>query len=265
METLIKNIYYIGIDEEKTEEKSRWNSFHKKEIAVDIHCLDQKLPYFDGFVQIYFSLLPYELAQEIRPKGTGRRQMSEKAKVRRAYKLQRRKEKQAVKLSEVLSAVLSEAKELLEWDELILAPGLCGLIGKREEELPAELFAVFLKKLAVREKINLSLGEESGLLTVEEVILLLKPYLSRINYAVFIGEENEAARELEDFLYEEYGIIMSYSKRPVKNAVWLDFGDKNLPLLEKYAAENNIQHVNRAGILKFLDTSAKNGYNTKVN
>lgn len=265
METLIKNIYYIGIAEEKTEEKNQWISLRKTNMAVDIYSQNQKLPFYGGFVQLYFSLLPYELTEEIRPKGTGRRQMSEKAKVRRAYKLQRRKEKQAVKLSEELTAVISEAKELLEWDELILAPGLCGVIGKREEELPAELFAVFLKKLAVREKINLSLGEESGLLTVEEVILLLKPYLSKINYAVFIGEENEAARELEDFLYEEYGMIMSYSKRPVKNAVWLDFGDKNLPLLEKYAAENNIQHINRAGILKFLDTSAKNGYNTKVN
>ena len=63
---------------------------------------------------------------------------------------------------------------------------------------------------------NLSLPEECGGETVEEAVRLLSPYLSRINSLVMVGEESESAWQIEDYLYDEYGIVTSYARRPEK-------------------------------------------------
>ena len=102
-------------------------------------------------------------------------------------------------------------------------------------------------------------------MAVMRLITIAEPYLQRINYALFVGEKDAGAEMLEDYLYEEYGIIMTYGKYPVSNTVWIDLGDAENRKLSKYAKENGICHINRTEVLKFLDTAAKNGYNTKVN
>ena len=136
------------------------------------------------------------------------------------------------------------------------------------EELTGRLSEAYLyqKRKYYRDSIfAFSLPKECGEIAVMRLITIAEPYLQRINYALFVGEKDTGAEMLEDYLYEEYGIIMTYGKYPVSNTVWIDLGDAENRKLSKYAKENGICHINRAEVLKFLDTAAKNGYNTKVN
>lgn len=136
------------------------------------------------------------------------------------------------------------------------------------EELAGRLSEVYLyqnKKNYKDSIFDFSLPKECGEMAVMRLITIAEPYLQRINYALFVGEKDAGAEMLEDYLYEEYGIIMTYGKYPVSNTVWIDLGDAENRKLSKYAKENGICHINRTEVLKFLDTAAKNGYNTKVN
>ena len=152
-------------------------------------------------------------------------------------------------------------------EETVFSEKLCDLMGE-ERELPLFLFSAGLKRLKERQSfahISISLPEECGPVAVDNIVGLLKPYLSRINYVVFVGKESENAAWVEEYLYGEYGIVMSYGKRPEKNTVWLDLGEKKSAAVEEFAHSNGIYHLCREEMLKFLDTMVKNGYNTKIN
>lgn len=234
-----KKIYYIGIKEDCPEREQKRRLFFQKKPEAAVCRQEEALPFAGGFVELYTGLIfcPDKKKQK----------------------------KQKNRLLETLRKTMEEAEGAFSYGEIILGAGLCERIGKKEEALPLELYAAFLKKQQLIQKITISLGEDAGQLYAERVIELLEPYLSRLNHVVYLGERESAAEQLEDYLYEEYGILMSYAKRPEKAAAWLDFSDKTEPLLEKYASEHKICHINRAGILKFLDTMAKNRYNTGVN
>ncbi|MCI9663274.1 MAG: hypothetical protein HFI46_05270 [Lachnospiraceae bacterium] len=198
-----------------------------------------------GALQLYFGLLPFAVKEE----------MNRSRKRRRWIR----------KLSDSLQFVQENLG--IGQESVVFSYRLCEIFERRQH-LPEELFAVCLRTCREREAfrcVNLSLPEECGGETVEEAVRLLSPYLSRINSLVMVGEESESAWQIEDYLYDEYGIVTSYARRPEKNAIWLDLGSKPLPLLASFAMGNGICHINEAEVLNFLDTAVKSGYNTKVN
>lgn len=137
-----------------------------------------------------------------------------------------------------------------------------------EETFLDRLYEVYLYqqgKINPTDKISLSLPPDCGQLTMERLQNILKPYLPGLNTVLFVGAEEAVSRMLEEYLYDEYGIVMSYGKIPLRNTLWIDLEDTGGLNLSKYAKENGICHINRAEVLKFLDTAVKNGYNTKVN
>lgn len=140
--------------------------------------------------------------------------------------------------------------------------------GSDEEALLDRLYEVCLyqkRQICKETALSLSLEAECGELAIMRLLAIIRPYLSRINHVVFVGEEDTGTQMLEDYLYDEYGIVMTYDRFPARNTIWIDLRDRENQKLSKYAKERGICHINRAEVLKFLDTAVKNGYNTKVN
>lgn len=238
--------------------------------ALTVCKLARPLSYAQGSLQIYFCLLPDFLLEDLlQGVGTGKKRWSTKRRKKKWYA--------------VTGNAIKVAKADLQggrFDYMVIegpARGIFDLQNRAEEaaelhfadkDLPEELFAVCLweaQKNRVVDSISISLPKECGTLAVEQVIALTKPYLSRINSAALVGEESEAANVLENYLYDEYGIPVSYEKYPLKNTIWIDLEEHQNTIYEKYVNENGIYHLNKAEVMKFLDTTAKNGYNTKVN
>lgn len=235
-----KKIYYIGIQQDNQKKEHIWELlFPGKEEAAACRKEDRLL-FPGGCVELCTSLIFFPDNEKMR-------------------------KRQERRLAEILKKTIQEAGRYFAYEEVLLAEKLCRRIGKRAEPVPQELYAVFLRQQQIVNKITLSLGEEAGCFQAEQAIELLKPYLSRLNQVVFLGKEGAASEWLEDYLYEEYGILTSYAKKPEKSGGWLDLSDQTDSLLEKYASEHGIWHIYRGGILKFLDTTAKNRYNTGVN
>ena len=243
MEKDIKNLYYIGIDSRDTLRRHRARE-RKRPLGIYRH--DRSLPFESGSISLYHSLLPAFFEEEIQNKRWRKKWMMR----------------------------LLEAREYVEEklnvhfpEETVFSEKLCNIMGE-EIELPLVLFSAGLKRLKARQSfahVSISLPEECGAVAAENVVELLHPYLSKINYVVFVGEESESAAWVEDYLYGEYGIVMSYDKRPEKNTVWLDLGEKKSAAMEEFASGNGIRHLCRGEMLKFLDTMVKNEYNTKIN
>lgn len=236
MEKDIKSLYYIGIENESSDQCHR-AGVRRQPIAIYRHV--RRLPFENGSICLYHSLLPSFFEEEIKKKRWRKKWMMR----------------------------LKEAQEYaISW-ETVFSEKLCFLMGK-DSEIPLYLFDVGLKRLKERQPfahISISLPAECGHAAAENVVELLQPYLSKINYVVFVGEESESAAWVEDYLYGEYGIVMSYGKWPQRDTVWLDLGEERAPVLEKFAADNGICHLSRGEMLKFLDTVVKNEYNTKIN
>lgn len=241
----MKNIYYVGI-EERTPEKGELSVYRQV----------RPLLFEGGLLQIYFSSLPVQAVEPIEGNF-----FQKKKKLRMRQQQWRR-----------LEETIAFVQGLPEWngtDDVIFSERLQRENG-RSQDLPLELYAVCLKKIKADQKldlstVSLSLPNDCGGMAVEGVMSLLLPYLSRVNAVVYVGEESEATGRLEAFLYEEYGILLSYEKKPYQDTVWIDLSEKEGNSLNRYAIENKIYHLNSAEAWKFLDTTVKNGYNTKVN
>ena len=239
----MKSLYYIGIESESSDRRHR-AGVRKQPIAIYRNV--RHLTLENGSICLYHSLLPSFFVEEIKKK--------------------RWRKKWMVRIKEAEEYAKEKMNIHFSW-ETVFSEELCLLMGK-DSEIPLFLFAVGLKRLKDRQPfahISISLPGECGYATAENMVELLQPYLSKINYVVFVGEESESAAWVEDYLYGEYGIVMSYGKWPQRNTVWLDLGEERAPVLEKFAADNGICHLDRREMLKFLDTVVKNEYNTKIN
>lgn len=150
----------------------------------------------------------------------------------------------------------------LQWGchEQIFDPELTG----NSEELPAEVMAACLYRQRPFDKICLSLPEEGGYYA-EQAMWLLRPYLSRIRKAVLCGTKGENGYRIGEELYQEFGLVLSECKGPESGMLWLDLrkGKDREPEMER--ADSRVKYVNRSQAWNFLDTTVKNGYNTKVN
>ncbi len=233
MEKHVQSIFYVDITEEEPGRKQK---------ELPIYKLKRLLPYEGGQLQIYLSHLPRKLLKR---------------------KSLRRKNSWLVKLANAVE----RAQVLLEHIDntcIIFSEELAKQFENRQQ-LPMVLYAVCLKqKKQMMKTVTITLPEEAGFLQEENVRWLLAPYLKRINTVVFLGEETYCANAIEDYLYEEYGTLVSYSKKPEKNTIWIDLGEKSDVSCARYAAENGIYHLDSAEVLKFLDTITKNGYTTEV-
>ncbi|MCM1125387.1 MAG: hypothetical protein NC429_02860 [Lachnospiraceae bacterium] len=140
--------------------------------------------------------------------------------------------------------------------EQILNPELTGERGS----LPIEIMAVCLYQRRPFHEICLSLPEEGGFY-VEQMMQLLCPYLSRIRKAVIYGAESENTYRLKEELYQEFGLVLTESAAPDPEMVWLDLREEKDRDSEMEKGAGTEKSVSRSGAWKFLDTTAKNGYN----
>ena len=212
----------------------------------------------EGNVQLYFSLFPEYAGQTLFGKKF--------------------KEWKSELVREILTDVCALASNKFFCREILLAPGLYRYVMPEETEekqqddmaemsraIPLELLKASLYRHRPFHKICVSLPEEGGTYLVEQLEELLYPYLSKVQQVVYAGKPSELTEILEEYLYEEFGMIMTIATKPPRNMLWIDLRDETERRACPWQDILDNKCVNRAETLKFLDTMAKNGYNTKVN
>ncbi len=232
MEKQVQHIFYVDITHDGWKKGQKHLPIYKQ-----IRDFSEK----ENQVQIYFSHLPKLL-------------MEKKTFRKKNHWL------------EQLKAVINQVQEVagIEEDEILFSRDLAELLG-RKQTVPICLYGVCLKQSRLKKEVlSLSLPEDGGFMVKEQLQYLLQPYLPRVNQVVFAGEESFLSGRLEAYLYEEYGILASYEKKPRQGTIWIDRSEKENPVLARYAIENGIYQLNDTEVLKFLDTITKNGYNTEV-
>lgn len=251
MDQHVKNIFYLGL----TEEDGGYEKIKRRE-PIPVYRSERDFSFLKapqggktrseaGALRLCFALLPVGMQEEMERKRLKKRWIRK------------------------ISVALQFAEESLgiRGENVVFCHRLCGLFERRQA-LPWELYALRLRTCG-REGgfrcVNLSIPEECGQERLEEALRILLPYLARINSVVIVGEETESTWRIEDYLYDEYGIVTSYAKRPMQNAPWLDLRGREEGCFGLASTGREICHINEAEVLNFLDTSVKSGYNTKVN
>lgn len=169
--------------------------------------------------------------------------------------------------------------------EYYLQPELAGIIGIREPVFPPFLLLdVLLRQVPCMEYVC-CIGWEGEQDLLRE---LLEPYLPRINHVRVISGNPQAYGEFGEYIYGEFGIPMACTASLDKSAgrdgktvildiernyripwsacpagaVYVDFWSvaEKEKLLGKFRRD-----VKYLSVVKFLDTIAKNGYNSTVN
>ncbi len=241
MRTDYKKIFYVGIAYDAFPE----NRKKLKKEGLPIKKLGRELPYLLGEeriavkkLQIFYALLP-EYSGKAWLNGRPKSWKQEEA----CGLLQETGEKAAGRLG---------------CGEQVLA----GYLGGDTEKIPLELLAVSLYRRKPFDRVGILLPVEGGDDCTQQAIELLCPYLPRIRQVVLGGVESGASEALEDYLYGEFGIVMTRTGRLLPDMPWLDLReeqDQGAVLEHK----GKVSLINRRESLKFLDTSVKNGYNTE--
>lgn len=243
METINKNIFYMGIASGGYPEKG----CDIKKLGLPVRKTGRAYPYLlgkeharAGRLQIYYVLLP---------EYSGRGFFTGKPKKWKAETAQR---------------LLEEAEERaaigFDCREQVISAQLAG----NPSQIPPELLAVCLYQYRPFDRLCISLPKESREQELEEALELITPYLPRMKQVTFAGEEGESAGLLEDYLYEEFGIVMTRTGKVPGGMPWLDLEEDREQETCQAAALKKIKLVSRPETLKFLDTAVKSGYNTKV-
>ena len=227
METDYKKIFYAGMINNEYPPKEK----KLKKTGLSLRKLERAFPYLLGEgrgslgkLQIYFSLLPEYAGKTLlggKPKiwkpETAKRLMYEAGEKAYAYE---------------------------DCTEQIIAVDL----NKYTDAIPIELWAAWLYQQRPFDSICVSLSPEEGEQELRQLTELIAPYLPRMKKVVFRGEKSQLSEMLEDYLYEEFGIVMIETGRKLPD----------MPNLNLNSFENRLETV------KFLDTAVKNGYNTEV-
>lgn len=227
METDYKKIFYAGIAEKEYPQKGQ----NLKKTGLPLRKLEREFPYLFGEgrrkikkLQVYFVLLP-EYAGKTFPGGKPRKWKPEKIKT-------------------FLDGAWERASISQGCTEQILARDY----GEYAGMIPVELWAVRLYRKRPFDSICILLDEEAE----EQMLWYLKeltaPYLPRMRKVFFKGQKSEISEMLADYLYEEFGIVMTETENVPSELPVIDFGVAGC-----------------METLKFLDIAVKNGYNTKVN
>lgn len=184
------------------------------------------------------------------------------------------------RLTDYLSGLINQTG----CEEYYLQPEVAAMVGVREQLPPEILLRRLLGQIPCMEYLCcIGWEEEQGLL-----LELLEPYFPRINHVSAVSDRPQAYEEFAEYIYGEYGIPMAGAKQPDRNlgregrtvildgkkdyripwsafpkgAVYVDFwsSEEKRRLLEKFRRD-----AKYLSVVKFLDTTAKSGYNTRVN
>lgn len=206
------HIFYLMMQE---------NGVYQK--PIEIYEVKRQLPIPSGSVSVYYALWP-----EYRKKSL----FHKKFKEWKIPELQRE---------------LEELKGKAEcdydcWEMLYSAQFAEKAWPMADQDLPFCVLQAWL--YAQRPFDTLYLPEEwnQGMQDAEQLIELLIPYLPRLKNVVWTGEEGTVSESLQNYLYEEYGMILLFDRKIPDGAVV----------------------IRRAQAWKFLDATVKNGYNTLV-
>lgn len=206
------HIFYLTMQENGIFEK-----------PIEIYEMKRKLPIPSGSVSLYYALWP-----EYRKKSLFRKKPKE------------------WKIPE-LQKELEELKQKAEcdydcWEMLYSAQFREKAWPMAEEDLPFCILQAWL--YAQRPFDTLYLPEEwnQGMQDAEQLMELLIPYLPRLKNVIWTGEDGTVSESLQNYLYEEYGMILLFDRKIPDGAVV----------------------IRRAQAWNFLDATVKNGYNTLV-
>lgn len=227
METDYKKIFYAGIINNEYPPKGQ----KLKKTGLSLRRLERVFPYLLGEgrgnlgkLQIYFSLLP---------EYAGKTLLGGKPKIW--------KPEMAEKL---MYGAGEKAYAYMDCTEQIITMDL----SKYTDAIPIELWAAWLYQKKPFDSICVSLSPEGGEQELWQLTELIVPYLPRMKKVAFRGQKSQLSEMLEDYLYEEYGIVMTETAKI----------PPDMPNLDLNCFENRFETV------KFLDTAVKNGYNTEV-
>ena len=193
------------------------------EKPIEIYEVKRQLPVPSGSVSVYYALWP-----EYRKKSLFRKRFKE------------------WKIPE-LQKELEELKQKAEcnydcWEMLYSAQFQEKAWPMAAQDLPFCVLQAWL--YAQRPFDSLYLPEEwiQGMQDAEQLMELMIPYLPSLKNVVWTGEEGTVSESLQNYLYEEYGMILLFDRKIPDGAVV----------------------IRRAQAWKFLDATVKNGYNTLV-
>ena len=184
------------------------------------------------------------------------------------------------RLTDCLDAVI----HAIPCEEYYLQPEVAGLVGVEERFPPEALLQCLLQQVPCMEYLY-CIGWEEGTQRLRE---LLEPYFPRINHVSVVSDKPEEYEWFGEYLYMDYGTPLSCAPRLEANlgregrTVILDGKrDYNIPWQafpkgavyvdiwsvegKRQLLEKRRQDAKYLSIVKFLDTTMKSGYNTRVN
>ena len=234
METYYKKIFYAGIAYKECPAKGQ----NLKKTGLPLKKLSREYSYLlgggrgnMGKLQIFIALLPEYAGKTLiggKPKEW-KREMAGK----------------------LLYEAADRASFSLDCSEQIIATDFACA-----KDVPVELWAVCIYQQRPFDSICISLFPDGGERELEQVRELIAPYLPRMKRVAYKGQKSRMSETLEDYLYEEYGIVMTDTEKIPSDMLYLDFGQEG--------ARGGGKYLNQSENLKFLDTAVKNGYNTDV-
>ena len=244
MERDITNFFYAGIAYGACEKALR--KIRKE--GLPIRKLEKEFPYLwgegrgrKGIVQIYYALLP-EYRRKSKFGGVPKPWKSEKARL-------------------LLEQAGEKAVMTLNCQEQLSAYAF----NQNPGQIPNQLMAVCLYRQRPFDKLCISLPLDGSEYHMQQAVELLSPDLTRMRQVVLTGADSEASELLEEYLYEEFGIIMVKDSAPPRGMPWLDLSGREEDHVERSRRAEAARRISAAEALKFLDTAVKNGYNTEVN
>ncbi len=227
------------------------------EAGIAIQKLPERLPFPKGELQVYAALLPEYCGKTFfrhKPKS-----WKSEAALRVILEAH---ERLANEIEEPESKTIKTIKTIKT--KMVLSPQVQQIV-EQFSQVPTELLAARLYASRPFLKICVSMSFVAEETCLEQAIALLKPYLAGLQQVIWVGKPSWLSDKLEEYLYQEYGMLMVMANRPPKNVLWLDMREDEEIQSDLRRTFYNNKHIHVVETLKFLDTTAKNGYNTGVN
>ena len=221
------------------------------EAGIAIQKLPERLPFPKGELQVYAALLP---------EYCGKTFFRHKSKSWKPVAVRRVIHEARERLANEIEEPKSETVKF----EMVVSPQVQQIV-EQFAQVPTELLAARLYASRPFLKICISMSSVAEVAQLEQVIALLKPYLAGLQQVIWVGKPSWLSDKLEEYLYQEYGMLMVRANRPPKNVLWLDMREDEEIQSDLRRTFYNNRHIHVVETLKFLDTTAKNGYNTGVN